>query len=56
MDTTGVELYLNGGSAYLSMGFLADWNLNHLEIRPTSGPVEITRLTVAELPKTLLFM
>jgi levanase/fructan beta-fructosidase len=55
MDTTGVELYLNGGSAYLSMGFLADWNLNHLEIRPTSGPVEITRLTVAELPKTLLF-
>lgn len=50
MDATGEELYLNGGSVYLSNGFLTDWNLNRLEIRPGSGSMEVAILTVAELP------
>ena len=50
MDATSVELFLNEGSVYLSNGFLADWNLDRLEIRPGSGSMEVEILTVAELP------
>ena len=49
VDVSGMEVFLDGGSRWLSMGMVADWNLDRLELVAQGRPARVRRLEVAEL-------
>lgn len=48
-DRTSLEIYLEGGAAWISQGHCADPNLARLTIASEGGPAQIRQLTVSEL-------
>lgn len=48
-DVAGVEIFINGGKAFLSVGFLMDYNLNRLEIGGADREITFEEARIAEI-------
>ena len=49
VDSTSVEIYVNEGQVFLSNGFVADYNINRLEVEALSGSAVLESLVITRL-------
>lgn len=49
IDKTGVEIYINDGQAFVSSGFIMDYNINRMEIEATDKNITVEILKISEM-------
>jgi sucrose-6-phosphate hydrolase SacC (GH32 family) len=49
IDVANTEIYINNGKAFMSMGYLQDYNINRLELQVMGNSIVIKEMKIAEL-------